>query len=57
MNFTKVTHWKTLPQCKGRPTLHMSACMNLRNTALNKGRKSQKRTCDSVKIMFKSRHT
>ena len=43
MNFAKVTQWKTLPQCKGGPTLRMSAWMNLRNTVLNEGRKSQKR--------------
>lgn len=57
MNFTKVTQWKTLPQCKGRPTLHMSAWMNLRNTVLKEGRKSWKTACESVKIMFKSSHT
>lgn len=57
MNFTKVTQWKTLPQCKGRHTLHMSAWMNLRNTVLKEGRKSWKRACESVKIMFNFSYT
>lgn len=47
----------TVPQCKVRPTLHVSAWMNLRNTMLSEGMKSQKRACESIKIVFKSRQT